>query len=111
MNSSHATEHLPLLTWILQYLRSAREHGPGTPTKVEVGGFETTDGAGVTGEAMVLADSAELSETDPASQKKKQLAMERRERLMAQISAMQKKFLDSHQLELEEVDVATATLG
>lgn len=110
LNSTHAKEHFPLLSWIVQYLRSAKEHGPGTPTKIDAPDGSRTiapDGDSIsTTEAMM-----DLSAFDQISQKKKQLAMEQRERLMAQISAMQKRFLDAHQQELEEVDMATTEQG
>ena len=114
LNSPNTKEHLPLLSWIVQYLRSAKEHGPGTPTKIDApGGSQTiasgSDGGIGTNEA--LGDSMDLSAFDQVSQKKKQLAMEQRERLMAQISAMQRRFLNAHQQELEEVDMAITEQG
>ena len=107
MNSAHAKEHYPLLSWIVQYLRAARDHGPGTPTKIEQSG-SLTDGASVVEE---FPPSSGLAEVELISQKKKQLAMEQRERLMAHISLMQRRFLDAHQRELEEVDMANDEEG
>ena len=107
LNSAHAKEHYPLLSWIIQYLRTAREHGPGTPTKIEHGGL-LTGGASVVEE---FPPSPGLAELEVISQKKKQLAMEQRERLMAHISLMQRRFLDAHQQELEEVDMANDEEG
>ena len=48
---------------------------------------------------------------DPVSQKKKQMAMQQREKLMAQISSMQKRFLETHQQELEQVDISGSKEG
>ena len=45
------------------------------------------------------------------SEKKKKMAMEQRKKLMDQISNMQKKFLDAHQEELEEVDMGASEEG
>ena len=111
MNSPNTKEHLPLLTWIVQYLRTAKEHGPGTPTKIDAPDGSQTIAAGGSGINEALGNSLDLSAFDQVSQKKKQLAMEQRERLMAQISAMQRRFLDSHQQELEEVDMAITEQG
>ena len=113
LNSPNTKEHLPLLSWIVQYLRSAKEHGPGTPTKIDApdGSQTIADGSGSISANEVLGNSLDLSAFDQISQKKKQLAMEQRERLMAQISAMQRRFLDAHQQELEEVDMATTEQG
>ena len=109
LNSTHVKEHLPLLSWIVQYLRSAKEHGPGTPTKIDApDGSQTVAGSGSISTTEAIVD---LSAFDQISQKKKQLAMEQRERLMAQISAMQRRFLNAHQQELEEVDMATTEQG
>ena len=52
-----------------------------------------------------VVNSLDLTVFDQDSQKKKLLAMEQRKRLMEQISAMQRKFLNAHQQELEEVDM------
>ena len=99
MNTGQAKEHLPLLSWIVQNLRTARDHGPGSPTKIEPSGSEMAIGTGE------VVNSLDLTVFDQDSQKKKLLAMEQRKRLMEQISAMQRKFLNAHQQELEEVDV------
>ena len=108
LNSTHAKEHYPLLSWIVQYLRAARDHGPGTPTRIEQS-VSLTDGASV-GEKLL--PSSGLEELELITQKKKkQLAMEQRERLMAHISLMQRRFLDAHQQELEEVDMANNEEG
>ena len=44
------------------------------------------------------------SATTPQKKKNKELALARRQRLMAQMSALQKKFLNEHKGELEDVD-------
>ena len=99
LNNASAKEHFPLLSWIVQYLRTAREHGPGTPTRIEPTRARSAS-------ATEVDTSLSLAAMEQVSQGKKEMAMRRREKLMAHMSALQKKFLDAHQEELEEVDMA-----
>jgi len=72
----------------VQYLRAARDYGPGSPST----------------EAS-LVPKMEEKEDEPSpdvnTSKKREMAKERRDRLMAQMSAMQRRFLEDHREEIE----------
>lgn len=49
-------------------------------------------------------DASGMTDAEREAQEKKDKALERRADLMVQISAMQKKFLEEHREELDQVD-------
>ncbi len=93
-----ADEYLPLLEWVLQYLRTPTGDEPPPPIPMD-----TTDSEPV--EDMPPAPSlSDPSVDEEAIKKRKALAAAKRKVLMSQMAQMQKNFLRDHDAELASIN-------
>lgn len=98
--SQRAEEHRSLLTWCVQSLHSAQRNEP-VQEAMEVSSSQT---------AVKEQQSAEsTADAHLVAEERKRKAHANREKLMAQMATMQKKFLEKHKEELDEVDYVAET--